>query len=130
MTSLPRPRPLPLLALVVLVAVMALAGCGKGKETAEKPKGFSEQEYHPGLENAQSIPGKALAKAETTVCQNNLQQCRQSIRMDMDQGAAAPQSLDKGATASVSKCPITGKPYSYDRQTGKVWCTTAGHEKY
>lgn len=128
MNTLPRFRPLPVLLILALVAVCALVGC-KGKETTEKPEGFAQQQYHPGLENAQSIPGKALAKAEATSCQSQLQQCRQSIRMDMDQGAP-PASLDKGATASISKCPITGQPYSYDPQTGKVWCTCAGHEKF
>jgi len=121
-------RSLPLcLALLLLVA---LPGC-KGKEKPkEESKSFSEQQYHPGLEGAQSIPGKALAKAEGTVCQEQLQQLRQSIRMDMDQSGQPPASLDTGATAAISKCPISGKPYGYDPQTGKVWCTTLKHEKF
>lgn len=130
MTTLMCFRPLPVLAILALIAVCTLVGC-KGKDAStEKPQGFAQQEYHPGLENAQSIPGKALAKAESVSCQSQLQQCRQSIRMDMDQGAPAPATLDKGATASICKCPITGQAYSYDPQTGKVWCTTAGHEKF
>ncbi len=119
-----------LLALSVLIVAL-LGGC---KAKAETPKEesvpFSQQTSHPGLENATSIPGKALAKAEGTACQSNLQQLRSSIRMDMDQSGQPPAGIDKGAIASVSKCPITGKTYSYDPQTGKVWCTTSGHDKF
>lgn len=120
-----------LLCLLLLCLVpLAFGGC-KGKTEAKDEKGFSEQQYHPSLENAQSIPGKALAKAESIECQNNLQQLRQSIRMDMDSNDGKPPAgIDSGAMASVSKCPITGKLYNYDPQTGKVWCTTSGHEKY
>lgn len=120
-----------MLVIAALLALLACAGCGKSKDSVtQKPQGFSEQQYHPGLENAQTIPGKALAKAEGVSCQSQLQQCRQSVKMDMDQGAPPPATLDKGATASICKCPITGKPYGYDPQTGRVWCTTEGHEKY
>ena len=115
--------------VLLAVALVAVSGC-KGKEEAKREKGFSQQEFHPGLENAQSIPGKALAKAESVSCQNNLQQLRSSIRMDTDSNGQPPAGIGTGAMAAVSKCPITGNSYSYDPQTGKVWCTTAGHEKF
>jgi hypothetical protein len=50
--------------------------------------------------------------------------------MDMDGGGGPPATLNKGATAAICKCPVSGQPYSYDPQTGKVWCTTPGHEKF
>ncbi|MEI6501079.1 MAG: hypothetical protein WCP21_08630 [Armatimonadota bacterium] len=124
-----RTSPRLLLLMLVVLALLAVGGC-KGKEEAKSEKGFSQQEFHPGLENAQSIPGKALAKAESVSCQNNLQQLRSSIRMDTDSNGQPPASIGTGAMAAVSKCPITGTPYSYDAQTGKVWCTTSGHEKF
>jgi len=30
----------------------------------------------------------------------------------------------------VMKCPVSGKPYVYDPKTGKVHCTTPGHEGF
>lgn len=120
-----------LAALALLLPLLVLVGCkGKEKPKADESKSFSEQQYHPGLEGAQSIPGKALAKAEASVCADQLRQVRQSIRMDVDQGGQPPATLDKGATASICRCPISGKPYGYDAPTGKVWCTTLGHEKF
>jgi hypothetical protein len=119
-----------LLTVVALLMVTFSAGCkGKAEPKAESVP-FSQQTSHPGLENASSIPGKALAKAETVDCKNNLQQLRSSIQMDVDQGQQPPASIGQGPMASVSKCPITGKTYGYDPQTGKVWCTTSGHEKF
>jgi hypothetical protein len=122
--------PLVLVLAVALLIVTLTAGC-KGKAGPKNESvPFSQQTSHPGLENASSIPGKALAKAETVECQNNLQQLRASIRMDADQGQQPPASIGQGPMGSVSKCPITGKTYEYDPQTGKVWCTTSGHEKF
>jgi hypothetical protein len=118
-----------LLCLLMTLALVAVSGC-KGKEESKQGKGFSQQEYHPNLENAQSIPGKALAKAETISCQSNLQQLRSSIRMDSDSSGQPPAAIGQGAMAAVSKCPVSGKTYGYDPQTGKVWCTTAGHENF
>lgn len=119
-----------LLAAAALLMVTLSTGCkGKSEQKTESVP-FSQQTSHPGLENASSIPGKALAKAETVDCKNNLQQLRASIQMDVDQGQQPPASLGAGPMASVSKCPITGNTYNYDPQTGKVWCTTSGHEKF
>ena len=120
-----------LLSVAVGLLVFTLGGC-KAKPDAAKEESvpFSQQTSHPGLENATSIPGKALAKAEGTACQSNLQQLRSSIRMDTDQSGQPPASIDKGPMAAVSTCPISGKLYNYDPQTGKVWCTTSGHEKF
>lgn len=103
--------------LVVLVIILVLAGGylglrGKGKS------------------NEKSVPVRAMQKAESVECQSNLNQIRQSVMMDTQTGEAPPARIDTGATASISKCPISGQPYGYDPQTGKVWCTTPGHEKY
>ncbi|MHB8996815.1 MAG: hypothetical protein ACYC63_16320 [Armatimonadota bacterium] len=123
-------RDLAILGAVALLIVTLTGGCKGKAETKPESVPFSQQTSHPGLENASSVPGRALAKAETVECQNNLQQLRASIRMDVDQGQQPPSSIGQGPMASVSKCPITGKIYEYDSQTGKVWCTTSGHEKF
>lgn len=78
----------------------------------------------------QTVVGKAVGKAESIACQSNLNQLRQSIRMDMDSGEQPPARIDTGAMAAVSRCPDSGQPYSYNPQTGQVQCQTPGHERY
>jgi len=103
--------------LVVLAIILILAGSYLGF----RGKGGKQEK---------SIPAKSIEKAESVGCQSNLSQIRQSIQMDTAGGEAPPQRLDTGVTASISKCPVSGQPYSYDPQSGRVWCTTPGHEKY
>jgi prepilin-type N-terminal cleavage/methylation domain-containing protein len=118
--------------VVVLAIILILAGgylgikhhkAGSGSASAENGGDASDV-------GAMTIPGKALEKANSVACQEQIKQCRASIRMDMDSGGKPPASLDQGATASISKCPVSGKPYVYDPQTGKVYCSTPGHESY
>lgn len=83
-----------------------------------------------GDKKEKSIPAKAIEKAESVECRSNLNQVRQSLQMDTATGEAAPERIDQGVTASVSRCPVSGQPYNYDPRSVKVWCTTPGHEKY
>lgn len=115
---------LALLGVGLLLALLGVAGCGP--RTAQ-PGELKGERSASGVE---SIPLHAMQKAESLACQSNLQQLRQSIRMDADNSGQFPARLDQGAMASISMCPDSKKPYSYDPQTGRVWCTTPGHEKY
>lgn len=119
--------------LIVLAIILALGGGylalrGKSSDKAVTDAAGDGREATRAM--AQTIPGKALQKAESVECQSNLNQVRQSVRMDMDSGGTPPADIATGATASVSKCPVSGQPYQYDPQSGRVWCTTPGHEKY
>lgn len=100
------------LLLIVAGAYYGLSQKG-GKNTPEK-----------------SIPAKALEKAHSVECQSNLQQIRQMIQMEAATGEGLPARIDQGVTASISRCPVSGQPYNYDPQTGRVWCSTPGHERY
>lgn len=103
--------------LVVVAIILILAGAYMG--------------FHgKGGKQEKSIPARSIEKAESVECQSNLNQVRQSVQMDTATGEAPPQRIDTGVTASVSKCPVSGQPYGYDPQTGRVWCATRGHEKY
>ncbi len=105
-----------LLVVIAIIAILAVAYLGlRGKGTKMKPE---------------SIPGKAIQKAESVECQSNLSQVRQMIQMEIMDSEQFPARIDQGSTASISKCPVSGKAYSYNPQTGQVWCTTPGHEKY
>jgi len=103
--------------LVVVAIILILAGAYLGLS-------------RKGGKNEKSIPAKSIEKAESVECMSNLNQIRQSVQMDTATGEAPPARIDAGVTASISKCPVSGQPYGYDPQTGKVWCATPGHEKY
>ncbi len=105
--------------IVVLALLLIVAGAYYGLS-------------HKGEKNApaKSIPAKAIEKAHSVECQSNLQQIRQMIQMEAATGEGFPARIDQGATASISRCPVSGQPYSYDPQTGRVWCSTPGHERY
>ncbi|NPV47935.1 MAG: prepilin-type N-terminal cleavage/methylation domain-containing protein [Armatimonadetes bacterium] len=105
-----------LLVVIAIVAVLVVAYMG-----------FRSKRDKAGPE---TIPGKAIQKAESVECQSNLSQIRQMVQMEVMDSEQYPARIDQGATASISKCPVSGKPYSYNPQTGQVWCTTPGHEKY
>ncbi|MBM3497875.1 MAG: type II secretion system protein [Armatimonadetes bacterium] len=77
-----------------------------------------------------SIPAQAIDKAKGVDCQNMLQQIRASIQMAaMDNEDRPPASIPSDM-AAYTKCPESGQPYSYDPQTGRVWCITSGHEEF
>lgn len=75
-----------------------------------------------------------VGQAESIECRNNLSQLRSAIEMERNSSEAgrAPASIaDLGPSLSpVSKCPISGREYTYDAATGRVSCATPGHEKY
>lgn len=79
-------------------------------------------------------PPTPMERANGVECMTNLSQVRQAIGMYQQSNEKAPTALSDlssvGVTGSISKCPITGTPYSYDPSQGRVWCTTPGHEKY
>ena len=81
-----------------------------------------------GGEDGKSLPKAATDKARGVECANNLNQLRMTIQMKAAEDGQNPPALDPNN--SLSKCPVTGKPYSYDASTGTVRCTTPGHETF
>ena len=75
-----------------------------------------------------------IQQAHSVECQNNLQQIRNAITLYSNENEQQyPPSLDaiSGSMSKITfKCPISGNPYNYDPTTGKVSCSTPGHEKY
>ncbi len=108
-----------LVVMVVIVGLTALYFGMRGKEKKAEPRFEGE---------AQTTLGKALQKGESVECQNNLSQLRLMIQMQAMEGNNPPQ-LDPNWGVSL-RCPISGYPYGYDPQTGRVWCPTPGHERY
>src|SRR5574340_726712 len=100
--------------LVVLVIIMLLyksqlggpVGAGSGK---------------PG--GPDTVVGGSINRAESTVCQNNLQQLRTAIGIFQANNGAFPPSLDvlQQATPSLAlACPVGNEPYQSDAATGTV----------
>ena len=108
---------LALIELVVAILIIALlAGAFYGL-------------WRHGKGKDKSLPAQVKDKAVGVDCQNMLQQTRASIQMAMtDNDDRPPPSIPTDMT-QYAKCPETSQPYSYDPQTGRVWCTTPGHEK-
>ena len=68
-------------------------------------------------------------------CMNNLQQIRNAIEMHRQANQEKPptslaQIESSGVGSSITKCSVSGTPYSYDPASGRVWCATPGHERY
>jgi len=62
----------------------------------------------------------------------NLRELRMMIQMATDdRNGVFPSSLtDVPDSIKVRTCPIGGQDYNYDPSTGKVSCTTPGHEGF
>jgi prepilin-type N-terminal cleavage/methylation domain-containing protein len=108
---------LALIELVVAILIIALlAGAFYGL-------------WRHGKGKQKSIPAQVKDKAVGVDCQNMLQQTRAGIQMAMIDNDDRPPPSIPNDIAQWAKCPETGQAYSYDPQTGRVWCTTPGHEK-
>lgn len=103
--------------IVVVVIIALLAGVYLG---LIRGRGNGEDEP--------STPKAAMDKARSVECAANLQQLRALMQMRQVEGAEHPAALDP--TSAMARCPVSDKPYSYDARTGRVWCTTPGHETF
>lgn len=81
-----------------------------------------------GSENDKSIPARAIDKGHSVECMNNLSQLRMWIQMETTDSYPSKETVE--ALGSLARCPVSGKPYVYDPKTGKVHCTTPGHESF
>lgn len=75
-----------------------------------------------------------IGQAESVECRNNLNQLRNAIEMERsssEEGRVPASIADMGPSmSSISRCPVSGKEYSYDPTNGRVSCSTPGHERY
>ncbi len=107
-----------LLLVVVIIALLAGAYYGLGRKPPEGEDGL-----------ATTTPGRAIEKAKSVECANNLRQLRMLIQTEMTVEGDYPKKLNAENGGALTHCPVSGKAYSYDPRTGRVWCTTPGHEK-
>jgi hypothetical protein len=102
--------------LVVMVIIVLLAGAYLG---ISKKSGGGKQA---------PTPKAATDKARGVECANNLQQLRALLEMENADKGAYPAALNPNN--GMSRCPVSGRPYTYDPQTGRAKCVTPGHETF
>ncbi|HUS81530.1 MAG TPA: type II secretion system protein [Armatimonadota bacterium] len=107
-----------LLLVVAIIALVAGAYYGLGRDRGEGDNG----------EGARTTPGQAIEAAKKAECANNLSQLRMLIQSEMTVESDYPRKLNAENGGALTHCPVSGKPYQYDPRTGRVWCTTPGHE--
>ncbi len=106
-----------LLVVIVLILVLAAAYVGyTGRGNDDEVR--------------ESIPGRSIQQAESLECRTNLSQLRNFVQMQMTTEGQPPAQLHDAGIQSIRNCPVSGQPYSYDPQSGRVWCSTPGHERY
>jgi hypothetical protein len=112
------------LAIIAVLAVVMMKGSGAFGVT-KSPRADGR---------GTTIPGLVKAKTEDTVCRNYLGQLRASLEIaKMNNDEQYPATLEETRLGKTYYgCPMgKGKePYQYNPQTGQVWCTHPGHEKY
>lgn len=117
-------------AVILILMLLVLHGIG-GKGGEGLVPGSKELNRQPG----ESIPQAAANRAKGVQCQSNLRQIRLALQMALQgEEGRPPASLAdlsaQGVTPDITRCPVSGQPYSYDPASGKVWCTTPGHEQF
>ena len=83
-----------------------------------------------GSKKGDESPAGPIQKARGMQCPENLKFIRAMLLDYEAQGEPFPAQLRDGGSGSVTRCPQTDQPYSYDPRTGQVWCTTRGHENF
>mgnify|MGYP001128634329 CR=1 FL=1 len=112
-----------IIEILVVVAILVAAGL----YIANKYVG-GQNDKVSGVSGTSDPKNRALA----VECMNNLNQIRLAIdmyRQSNEEGRfpASLKEIESSVGEGMLKCPVSGVPYSYDPNTGRVWCTTPGH---
>jgi prepilin-type N-terminal cleavage/methylation domain-containing protein len=97
---------------LVIVGYYGLSGNGEGEAGNEVAK--------------PSTPKQALDRGKAVECAANLRNLRAEIEMFQIEHGRYPEKFNP--SGSVGTCPVSGKSYEYDPKTGRIYCTTPGHE--
>ena len=101
------------IAIVALLVVgyYGLSSNGEGEAETQKP----------------STPKQAIDRAKAVECAANLKSLRGEIEIFQIENGRYPEKFNP--SGAVGTCPVSGKPYVYNPQTGEIHCTTPGHEQ-
>jgi len=78
----------------------------------------------PGVYEPQSIPGRAIRKAEAVQCQENLRELRMMIEAAKteNEGKYPPNLESIQGSIKFRECPISHQMYTYNPETGELKC--------
>lgn len=108
-----------LIEILLVIAIIALLVAGY--------HGLSSRDGAED-EGPQTTPGRAIQKAESVECAANLKQLRMLIEMHVIEHGEYPRQFTPGDQGTMGRCPVSNEAYRYDPQTGRIHCTTRGHE--
>lgn len=87
-----------------------------------------------GSSKTPGAPATPKERAQGVDCMNNLRQIRYAIDMykQSSEEGKAPLALSelREIPEEMTKCDVSGQPFTYDPSTGTVRCTTPGHGSY
>lgn len=107
--------------LIELLIVIVIIGVLAGLYFGSRNRGGQDR-------GAKTTPKAAIDKGHSVECASNLNQLRADLQMRLMDDEHYPPALDP--QSSLSRCPVSGKTYGYDPQSGRVWCTEPGHETF
>lgn len=110
-----------LVEILLVIAIIALLVVGYYGLS-----GRGDGEGEAGV-NAVSTPGRAIERGRLVECASNLRNLRGEIEIFYAENGRYPEKFNP--SGSVGSCPVSGKPYVYEPQTGRIYCTTPGHEQ-
>lgn len=110
MKGLSRPGPLALIAGAIALIAITIAILITARPAPSK--------------TAASVPTGAIDRARDIECRSRLRILDNALQIYMTENGHPPEHLDQLAEVdpSAGYCPVTGKAYVYDVQTGRVTC--------
>ncbi len=105
-----RPGPLAIVAGAVVVIAITIAMVIVARPSPAK--------------TAVSVPTGSINRAHDIECRSRLRILDTSLQIYTTENGRPPEHLDQlpEVDQSTGYCPVTGKPYTYDAETGRVTC--------
>ena len=109
-----------LLVALVIIGIVAAVMFSGPPSSVDKDSDLLE-----GTSTKKSVPGRAIDKAKSVACREQLTQIRYGIKMYVISNDSNPPTL-KDAVPNVStayfQCPVSNRLYTYDPAAGQVQC--------
>ncbi len=108
-----------LVEILIVIAIVALVVVGY--------YGLSGDGEGEGEDARPSTPKQAIDRGKMGECAANLRSLRAEIEMYQIENGRFPEKFNP--SGAVGACPVSGRSYVYEPQTGRIYCTTPGHEE-
>jgi prepilin-type N-terminal cleavage/methylation domain-containing protein len=108
-----------LIELLIVIAIIALVVVGY--------LGLTGDDDGDGEADTPSTPKQAIDRGKMVECAANLRNLRGEIELFNIEHGRYPEKFNP--SGAVGSCPVSGRPYVYEPQTGTIRCVTPGHEQ-